>query len=326
MNVVICGGLRVDYIIRADGQVRLRELGGNAIYAAVGARQWVEQVHLVARVGDNYPDGWLERLTTLGMAVDGVRRLPGDHDMRTFYAYLDDRTRVDRDPERHFARIGQPLPDDLIDYVHSTTEQGRAASPLNLRGSDLSPTLAAADVAHIAPMGLGSQSELVAAFRQGGSRLVTLDPGEYSATGPARRTLREMVAGVDAFLPSEMEVAHLLGPLAPREAAVRFAAWGAPLVVIKRGPAGALLYERDADRLTMISPFPASVVDVTGAGDSFSGAFAVALALTGDPRQAARMGTVAASLTLEGYGALYALNLPPAVARSRLAALGGAAG
>jgi sugar/nucleoside kinase (ribokinase family) len=75
--------------------------------------------------------------------------------------------------------------------------------------------------------------------------------------------------------------------------------------------------------LTAIPAYPANVVDVTGAGDAFSGAFAAGLWQTGDPLRSALMGAVAASVTIEGYGALYALNAQRATLNRRLDELAG---
>ncbi|KAF4973969.1 hypothetical protein FZEAL_9076 [Fusarium zealandicum] len=44
------------------------------------------------------------------------------------------------------------------------------------------------------------------------------------------------------------------------------------------------------------------IVDTTGAGNAFLGAFAMGLQTTGDPREAAILGTVASSFALEQIG------------------------
>ena len=60
-----------------------------------------------------------------------------------------------------------------------------------------------------------------------------------------------------------------------------------------------------------------TIVDVTGAGDSFCGGFLVGLARSGDCYYAARQGLVSSSLVIEGYGATYALTRPKEVAQER---------
>jgi ribokinase len=60
---------------------------------------------------------------------------------------------------------------------------------------------------------------------------------------------------------------------------------------------------------------------VTGAGDAYCGGFLVGLHQTGDPLEAALMGSVSASLVIEGTGALYALEALPDLAQARLHAM-----
>jgi hypothetical protein len=123
------GGLRQDYCITHDGRVFAGMLGGNALYAAVGARVWGASVALVSRVGSDYPAAWLKRLRDEGFNLDGVRVDPEPQDTRTFYAYLSPDERVDTSPASHFLRVGHTLPKELIGYQHSTMQQDRRASP-----------------------------------------------------------------------------------------------------------------------------------------------------------------------------------------------------
>lgn len=316
METVVCGGLRIDYVISATGEVRLNQIGGNAIYAAVGARTYTDQVNLVAKAGENYPQEWLDELAWQGILYSHIIRVPGWQDMRTFYAYVDEKTRIDRDPGFHFARIGQPMPQELEGYAFSTLETQNPDNPLVLRGGDVPEVRA--DSVHIAPMALRSHLELAQAFRQQNAGQITLDPGEYELTPKTEPAIKACCGLIDAFLPSELEVGLLLGTTDPYEAAVTFASWGVPLVLIKRGPDGCLLYQRDARKFTNVPAYPVKVVDVTGAGDTFGGAFAVALKQTGDPIRSVVMATVAASFCLEGYGALYGLDISSDEVKKRL--------
>lgn len=319
--IILCGGLRIDFLISADGRVRLNQIGGNAVYAAVGARMAAGEVMILARAGENYPQAWLEQLAGRGILTHAVRRVPGWQDMRTFYAYTDEKTRVDHNPELHFARIGQPLPPELEGYTISTLDTQKEDSVMTLRAEDAPPGDLSHAVAHLAPGALQSQLQLAQQFRRQKIRQVTVDPGEYAMTPQRRRDIQALCAQVDAFLPSELEVKLLLDSDDVYGAAQTFASWGAPVVVIKRGPDGCLVYEREKERLTTIPAYRAQVVDVTGAGDVFGGAFAATLGATGDPRRAALAGSVAASFAVEGYGALYALDPPREQVQARLQSL-----
>jgi ribokinase len=319
-DVICCGGLRVDYLITHEGQAHLREMGGNALYAAVGAKVWSNEVSLLARVGENYPAEWLDALRRHGLDTSGVRVIPGQQDLRTFFAYLDPCTRVDTDPAFHFARIGRPLPDDLRDYVHSTPGQDDPDEyePLAVQPEDWPQAFDGARILHLSPISIRTHAHLPARARQAGVAQITADPGERYMVPRLRSHVQVVLTNMDVFLPSEMEVRSLMGSLNLWDAAVEFARHGPHVVVIKAGDQGALVYERDRNRRTHIPPYPARVVDTTGAGDSFCGGFAVGLAETGDAIRAALYGTVSASFAIEGYGALYALHARRDQARTRL--------
>lgn len=317
---ICCGGLRTDYLITAEGQAHLREMGGNALYAAVGARVWTDEVGLLARVGENYPAEWLEALRRHRLDTSGIRVVSGQQDMRTFFAYLEPGTRIDTDPVYHFARIGQPLPDELRDYIHSTPGQDDPDEyePLAAQPDDWPASYDGARALHLSPISIRTHANLPARARQAGVTQITADPGERYMVPHLRSHIETLLKNVDVFLPSEMEVRSLMGGVDLWDTAIRFARHGPRVVVVKAGDRGALVYERDPDRRTHIPPYPARVIDATGAGDSFCGGFAVGLAESGDAIRAAQYGTVSASFAIEGYGALYALRFNRSEAQPRL--------
>lgn len=329
-TLVTAGGLRIDYLITHDGQARNGLIGGNALYAAVGAALWAEDPGTVgpwARLGDNYPRSWPQQLQQAGLATAGLVQIAGDQDHRTFYAYTPDGRRDDTNPAGHFARVGQPLPAELHDYVHSTPGQddpGRY-EPLALRPADWPDNFRPAAV-HLSPLCLRSHLDLPAFLRRQGVRWITVDPGERYMVPDLKEYLPRFLPSVDAFLPSDQEIRSLFGPDINWLAAAKILGqWGAPLVIIKLGPQGVLVYDRNRDRATHLSPYhepnDRRVVDVTGAGDAFCGGFLAGLLSTGQALAATNWGLVSASLVIEGYGALYAVDRPSSQVYQRLAKL-----
>ena len=73
--LVTAGGMRVDYIITRDGQAQTGLIGGNAIYSAVGAALWTNNVNIWSRIGDNYPRKWLAGLQEYGIGLKGLIRI-----------------------------------------------------------------------------------------------------------------------------------------------------------------------------------------------------------------------------------------------------------
>ena len=328
VDYAIVGGLREDYFITPDGAAHLRKIGGNAVYAAVGARLWTERVGLVSRVGSNYPGEWLDVIQARGIDTRGVRVVAGPLDTRTFYAYLSREVRDDTRPAEHFARVGQPLPEDLVGYATSTEGQAdpEAYSPLAARPEDLPPHYLSARGFHLAPYDFALHRKLPAKLRAHGIRYVTCDPSTRYMHPEFEAEVRGIVSGLDAFLPSEMETRGYFRepPTDLWQAAEAFGAMGARCVVLKLGARGQFVLDTAIGRKWHVPAYPVKVLDVTGAGDSYCGGFLAGLGQTDDPLEAALRGTVAASFVVEGIGALYALEQDPAQARSRLEELRGA--
>lgn len=172
----------------------------------------------------------------------------------------------------------------------------------------LRPAHVAAVLEALAPAAILMQLEIpletvvaaAALARRAGVR-VLLDPA------PAPDTLPDdLLAHVDVLLPNEGELAALAGlPASTDEEAARAAAAlrarGAGVVVVKRGERGALVVDERGARTV---PRPrVDVVDTTGAGDCFDGAFTVALVEGRPLDEAARFATHAAALACTRLGA-----------------------
>lgn len=307
----ISGGLRIDHIITHDKVARAAAMGGNAVFAAVGARVWIDKVTIVARAGCNYPRSWIEELKRTNLADDGIRILDTPQDHRTFYAYLDANTRDDTSPETHYAAIGAPMPEELRGYVHSYAGQ---ESPEDI--DPLAPT--AADITchissyHLSPMAVRSHLDLPVVARTLGAKTISVDPGERYMVPGMLKSVEHILGQANIFMPSAMEVASLFGDdnRAPGELSRRmrwFADRGPEIVVFKLGSDGSLIFQKGDDRIWHLPAIPVLVIDVTGAGDSYCGGFAGKFSTGGDPIAAAIAGTVSASFAVEDYGAMHVM-------------------
>lgn len=325
VRYLIVGGLREDYCITHDGQLRSGVLGGNAVYAAAGAALWSDSVGLVGRVGSNYPANWLEEIELAGLDIGGVQVLADPQDTRTFYAYLSPEDRVDTNPNFHYQRAGLQIPKELVDYMSSTEGQRSRDryGPLTIRPEDLPLDMEASVAAHLAPGDYLTHSILPARLRELGVTTVTVDPSVRYMEPDFRMEVPDLLKGLAAFLPSESEAQSFFQPRPPElwEMAEGLAEMGCPIVGIKRGGAGLYLWDRDNRNRWHIPPYPARVIDVTGAGDALCGGFLVGLGEGHDVVEAGLRGVISASITIEGIGALYALGTTPGLPQARLEAL-----
>jgi sugar/nucleoside kinase (ribokinase family) len=327
LSYIIAGRLRRDYVLFPDGKTLLDVPGGNLIYAAVGLAVWKPEVMpgLVARVGEDYPHDWLERIRNAGFDTRGIKILPEAVDLRSFYVYPDLTRRLFDDPVSHFARLGQPLPKALLNYKtkENQFDSRTKLSPISLRQGDLPEDYLDANAAHLCPIDYLTHTLLPAVLRQAGFTTVTLDPSPGTMTPTFWNEIPALVTGLTAIMPSEDELRTLFHGRSTDvwEMAEALGSYGCEFVVIKRGQGGQYIYDSSTRARWEISAYPARLTDPTGAGDAFCGGFLVGYRQTYDPVQAALYGGISASLVMEGSGPFYALDALPGLAQARLEAL-----
>jgi cytidine kinase len=324
---VIAGQLKRDFALVPSGKALVDVPGGNIIYAATGFGVWqpANMVGLVARVGEDYPREWLNEIHQRGYDIRGIRVLPEAIDLRSFYVYTDEYTRLTEDPATHFTRLQQPFPKALLNYmqVERNYDSRSHLTPTSLRQSDIPADYLDAVAAHLCPIDYLTHTLLPAVLRQNGFSTVTLDPSAGTMSPTFWDDIPAMVTGLTAFIPNEEELRRLFHGRSTDlwQMMETIADYGCEIVVVKRGERGQYLYNRASRARWEIPAYPARLVDPTGAGDSFCGGFLAGYRQTYDPVQAALHGSVSASLTVEGSGIFFALDCLPGLAQARLDAL-----
>lgn len=322
-NCLMIGGVREDYCITHDGRAISGVLGGNAIYAAVGARLWSDRINIVSRVGSNFPHEWFDALRQRGISTSGIRVLDDEIDSRTFYAYRSLEERIDTNPPAHYARWGLPFPKELNGYRSSTEGQANRTQlhPSTVRTTDIpDPQLANVIGAHLSPADYLTHLTLPSYLQGKGVKVITLDPSIRYMSPSFKMDLPNLLQGITAFLPSVFEASAFAPEKLDRiwELAELFHNMGPSIVIIKAGSNGQYLSDKESHLRWHIPAYPSEPRDVTGAGDAFCGAFLISLLETQDPLEAAMRGNISASFVIEGSGALYALDTPPSLVTARL--------
>jgi ribokinase len=118
---------------------------------------------------------------------------------------------------------------------------------------------------------------------------------------PARELPQELFNLIDDIIPNQSELALLTGTNDVEKGIIELQNRGVQNVIITLGSAGAVLAQ-GVERHS----FPAhrvKAVDTTAAGDSFVGAYAVALAEGATEAAACQMGVVAGAISVTASGA-----------------------
>ncbi|HEY7122556.1 MAG TPA: carbohydrate kinase family protein [Ktedonobacterales bacterium] len=293
------GHLTIDDTVMPDGRTVMGTVGGNALYSAIGAHAWTDDLALAARCGKGYPPELIQELAASGYEVEGF--VPCE------YQSIWQWQLYDRIGGRQYVPIGASGNYD----------------EMALRPEEIPQGLHSGAVAcHIAPIPVERQRALVQWARERGLR-VAVDPHHESVRGTASQW-KSLLPLVDVFLPSREEATHLLeGWPGPQAAARAFAEWGAAVVCLKLGADGVYIW-RAADQMEWRVPsIITNPVDTTGCGDAFCGGFLVGWCQTNDLLLAARYGTISASFVVEDFGARHAFQIDREEARRRLRMLAG---
>lgn len=125
----------------------------------------------------------------------------------------------------------------------------------------------------------------------------------WASPASARQAFDEFARHASILLPTFEDDAALYGDATPQASAQRWRGLGVPEVVVKVGPAGALVAcgERceDVPQKNVVVP-----LDTTGAGDSFNAAYLAARLRGLDPIQAAEHGHDLAGRVVQAFGAI----------------------
>ncbi|HBP38680.1 MAG TPA: hypothetical protein DD640_08070 [Clostridiales bacterium] len=126
--------------------------------------------------------------------------------------------------------------------------------------------------------------------------------------------IKEVFANTNIFLPGLEELLMITEKTTLEEAiAFCFTYPELEMVVVKNGSRGSSVYTRtDTFRMGI---YPTEVVDTTGAGDSYDGAFICGLLENKDLRSAAQMAAAAATLNTNAFGPMEGLITPDSIKR-----------
>ncbi|MFG2041380.1 PfkB family carbohydrate kinase [Dactylosporangium sp. NPDC048998] len=280
-RIGVVAGLTVDHLVSVDHGSKFNELGGPALYAALGAR-----------------------------LVDGVvpvlaAALPDDdHRFRNTFAHLGIDT-------THCSAIAQLLKV----WILNSPEGRRIVTTAPVGDTELESGAAEEEGSdpELAPEflqgldGLLRSSPLGELTDADAATVVGVDPHQVPMKREGSAYLRRVLPGGAALLPSRVH----LRPLGddPRAAAARLSEEFSSPVFARLDVEG--IYVVDRGRAWHIVDDAVRVEETTGAGDASAASIVAALAAGADPPTAAMFGASVARIALSAWGCTGLLNAVP---------------
>jgi sugar/nucleoside kinase (ribokinase family) len=297
MPITVVGSIAYDTVSTPFGE-RHRMLGGAAVHFALAA-SFFEEVRIVGPVGEDFDEAGLDIMRHRGVDVSDVDRIPGG---KTFFWR---------------GKYGWDLNSrETLDTQLGVFEGFRPK---------LSESSLSSEVLFLANIQPDLQRQVRAQLPD--ARFVALDSMNLWIEA-ARDSLMKAIATCDCLILNDSELRQLTGKASLYSAAREVLAWNPPhprVIVAKQGEYGAALVTGDG--FFSLPAFPLeTVMDPTGAGDTFAGGFVGYIAAHPDEelsdellRQAMAHGTALASFNVEEFGTerIERLSGPEIVARVR---------
>lgn len=277
MSLIVTGSIGIDSIEAPTGTAE-NVLGGSAIYFAAAA-SFFGPVRLVAAVGEDFPEPHLDTFRHFQVNLDGLERRGGSKTFRWHGRYHQDMNQRDT-IEVQLNVLAEDLPavpthycDSRFVFLANTHPRAQATLLENFPNR----ALAIADT-----MDLWIETE--------------------------RPALLDLLRKVDGIVLNDSEAYQLTDKTNIVHAARDILTLGPRFVVIKKGEHGSFLMH--ANGMAALPAYATgSVVDPTGAGDTFAGAmmgYLASAAAGGDHslptlKKAMAYGTVVASFTIESF-------------------------
>jgi hypothetical protein len=311
-DLILIGQMTVDHVVPAKPGPWTPRLGGNALYAAAGARLWLEpaRIGVVSRIGAGFPFDAAALLASAGIGHVALNPVVAEHIIE-WIIYEEDGSRrcLPRNADlRHIGTEGGTA--DRETYLDHLL----AISP---SGEDIPDSWLSAPAVHLAPQARDRHTRSLARLR-GHADFISVDPSPFYSRSRDVSALAALLSGATAFLPSELEIGHLAVDADWHGLSRRLCVAGFPEVVIKRSQMPVIV--STPKTVSEVPTQPTEVVDPTGAGDAFCGAYAACRLLGMTPADAAARATISASLVVRVSGVEPAMALQPATARAALSA------
>ena len=297
MSLTVVGSIAFD-AVRTPFGARERMLGGSAVHFSLAA-SFFDAVRVVGPVGDDFGEAEYEVLRGRGVDTEDIEHVAGG---RTFF----------------WSGV----------YGWDLNERDTLDTQLNVF-AEFEPKLSAAsracDVLFLANIQPDLQRQVRAQCES--ARFVALDSMNLWIE-VARDSLLAAISEVDCLILNDAELRQLTEEPNLVRAARRIREWGPRVVVAKQGEYGAALVTEEG--FFALPAFPLeTVIDPTGAGDSFAGGFVGYVAAHLDEplghdllRRAMAYGTALASYNVEEFGIDRVARLTSDEITARVAELG----
>jgi sugar/nucleoside kinase (ribokinase family) len=279
IDLVVAGNFSADTLILPSNPAPYQALGGAAAFVSLAAHALGSSVSVVSNVGRDFPKEYLQWLREKGIDVSNVTQNPRPNTAFELTYSKDLSERTLRLKSQGSPIIAKDVPENL-----------------NAKAIHIGPI--AQEISLATVRRLKTCCEVLSLDPQGMTRRFEMD-GSVSC---CEKVSKQLIGLVDVYKSSVEEIQALTGQTDVQSAIEAVHTYGPKIVIATMGAKGSQL-SVDGE-ICQVPPCPAKkVVDPTGAGDVFVGAFLSEYIRGKDVFWCACVGSAAASFVVECVGA-----------------------
>ena len=276
-DIVTVGHFSIDTIISPKILAPTTTLGGPPTYVSLAARQLNSSVSVISKVGEDFPSEHISWLKAKKVDLSGLEIVKGASTTSFFLRYENGKRKL---------------------------QLKSRAPPILSRDIPVSMT---AKVIHVAPIVDELSLDVIKRLRTL-TGILSLDPqgflrrfDEFGRVKLKEWDGSEVLKQIDLYKSSLREIKILTGLANLQSAMKKIRSTGPKIVLITKGVMGSTLFF-DGKFYDIPSCKPRIILDPTGAGDTFIGAFLAEYIRGKDPLWCVCVGSAASSFVLEGVG------------------------
>jgi len=276
-SLTFIGHVSIDHVETVNGVNT--QPGGAALYAAVAAKTLVDDVRLVSVIGEDYP--YRDILSMFPRRFIKYSKMPST------------RFRIRYDEKWE------------AEYLEATYGAGTRISSSIVPSRALLPD----GIVHISPLPPVRVERIIRKIRRSPKVKISVNTWlGYMKTRRNREILRDMAQEVDYFILNDSEAKALAG-VDSLSLAIKMLK--AKILIVTLGEFGAIISSEESGvQMIPALRFPIErIVDTTGAGDVWCGAFLASLQLTRDLVKSVTAASIISSIKCTGWGFSKLLNL-----------------
>ena len=299
--LLVYGKLIIDTIRLESGTKARNLLGGGGPQSVLGARLFTDRVGFLTRSGTDLEPSHFDLLQGLGADLQGWHRFPHLETPRIGFWYDQDQIMLEKDTDPSTVARQDKIWNDILAQDLAWPAEYEKAMGIHLVTEYMDETMV---------------HQALKLKAETGAKL-SLEPIIDTIKNSNVESVKSLLPNVDIFCPDLDAALACCKTQDPLLAASELLSMGPKNVAIRAGSQGSFVADHSLTKAVHIPIFEVDVVDPTGAGNAYSGAFAASLIEGFSLIEAACNATAAASTVLEVAGLPKLTGILASKARAR---------